>query len=229
MSHVIDRDALREEFAATLRVLGGRGLQYGLAGHVTLRDPGDEELHWVNPAGLPFTRVAEDDLVLVAPDGRIVDGRHDAHGYQSQLAVHRARPELRAGVHVHSTHLFAWSSAGGELAALNTDSAWLAGIQAVRTSLEVPIVEALGTTARLLIQRGHGAVAFGETLAEAAFYLVSAERAAYTQLLLEAAGRAREIDAELRDRWRLSPKGAHAQFQALIDEELHRAPAPVSV
>ncbi|MFT4306449.1 MAG: class II aldolase/adducin family protein [Microbacterium sp.] len=222
MTHEHERDTVRAELAATARILGRLGFQYGLAGHLTVRDPGDEELYWVNPAGLPFTAVSADDTVLVAPDGRVVEGRHEAHGYDSQIEVHRARPELRAGVHVHSTHTFAWSSAGRELSALTTDSAWLDGIQAVRESLQDPIVPALGPTARILIQRSHGAVAFGETLAEAAFYFLSVERAAYTQLLLEAAGRAQEITAELNDAWRLPPRVAHAQFHALIDQELGR-------
>lgn len=213
----------REELAATLRILGRQGLQYGLAGHVTLRVPGEDERYLVNPAGIPFTDVAAEDVVLVAPDGTVLDGVHQAHGYQGQVQVHQARPELRAAVHVHSTHVFAWSSGGGELAALTTDSSWLHGIQSVRESFDVPAAEALGPTARILIQRSHGAVTYGGTLAEAAFWFLSVERAAYTQLLLEAAGRAREIDAELRETWSLPPEAAHRQFQPLLDAEIRRA------
>ncbi len=213
----------REELAAALRLLGRRGLQHGLAGHVTVRAHGDQELYLVNPAGIPFTDVAAEDVVLVAPDGTIVDGIHEAHGYLGQVQVHQARPELRAAVHVHSTHVFAWSSAGGELAALTTDSSWLQGIQAVRESFDVPAAEALGPTARVLIQRSHGAVTYGASLAEAAFWFLSLERAAYTQLLLEAAGRAREIDPDLRSTWVLPPEAAHRQFQPLLDAEIRRA------
>lgn len=213
----------REELAAALRLLGRRGLQHGLAGHVTARVGGDQELYLVNPAGIPFIDVTAEDVVLVAPDGTVVDGVHEAHGYQGQVQVHQARPELRAAVHVHSTHVFAWSSAGGELAALTTDSSWLQGIQAVRESFDVPAVEALGPSARILIQRSHGAVTYGGTLAEAIFWFLSLERAAYTQLLLEAAGRAREIDPELRERWVLPPEAAHRQLQPLLDAEIRRA------
>lgn len=225
-SLLLERDRVRADLAATLRIFGRRGLQYGLAGHATVRDPGSEELYWVNPTGIPFESVAEDDLVLVRPDGEIVEGRHRAHGYHGQIEVHQRRPELRAGFHVHSTHVFAWSSAGGELAPLTTDSAWLHGLQAVRESFEVSAPDALGERARILIQRAHGAVTFGATIAEAAFYFLSVERAAYTQLLLEAAGKAREVSRELLDGWKLTPEIAGLQFQALIDAELAAGQAP---
>ncbi|GAA4784827.1 class II aldolase/adducin family protein [Microbacterium gilvum] len=217
-----DRDELKADLAATLRHFGRNGYQYGLAGHATVRDAGEVERYWVNPAGIPFSEVEEDDLVLVAPDGSVVEGRHEAHGFQSQIEVHRARPELRAGFHVHATHIFAWSSAGGELAPLTTDSSWLQGIQAVRTSFDQPAAEALGADARILIQRAHGAVAFGATIAEAAFWFASVERAAYTQLLLEAAGRAQPVDAALSQAWRLPPEAADRQFRPLIEAERRR-------
>ncbi|MDQ1122623.1 class II aldolase/adducin family protein [Microbacterium trichothecenolyticum] len=130
------RTVIREDLAATLRLLAARGFQYGLAGHATVRDAGPEERYWVNPAGIGFARVTLDDLVLVDADGAVVDGRHRAHGYESQLEVHRRRPELRAGLHVHSLHTFAWSSAGGLLAPLTTDSSWLQGIQVFRESFD---------------------------------------------------------------------------------------------
>ena len=225
-SVLAERSRIREDLAATLRLLDRRGLQYGLAGHATVRDPGREERYWVNPAGIPFGRVTPDELVLVDAEGQVVEGRHGAHGYQSQIEVHRRRPELRAGLHVHSVHTFAWSSAGGLLAPLTTDSSWLYGIQALRESFDESAPDALGDTARILIQRSHGAVTFGATIAEAAFYFISVERAAYTQLLLEAAGRAAEIDVSLRDTWKLPPEIAHAQFQAEIDAEIGRPIAP---
>lgn len=223
-----ERERIRADLASTLRVLHARGFQYGLAGHATVRDPGPDELYWVNPAGVSFDRVTPDELVLITPEGEVVEGRHRAHGYESQIEVHKRRPELRAGLHVHSVHTFAWSSAGGLLAPLTTDSSWLYGIQALRESFDQSAPDALGDTARILIQRSHGAVTFGNTIAEAAFYFVSVERAAYTQLLLESAGRAAEIDASLRDTWQLPPAIAHAQFQVEIDAELHRPLEPAS-
>ncbi|MFE7504551.1 class II aldolase/adducin family protein [Promicromonospora sp. NPDC057488] len=211
------RHAVRRDLAATLRYLGHHGYQYGLAGHATVRDPGEDERYWVNPAGVPFAAVRPADLVLVDAAGEIVAGDHGVSGFQSQLEVHRARPDLLAGLHVHSEHTFAWSSAGGLLDPLTTDSAWLQPVQTLRESFDQPITEAIGRTARVVIQRSHGAVTFGATVAEAAFYLVSVERAARTQLLLEAAGRAQRIDPALLEKWRLTPEAAHRQFQGVLD------------
>ncbi|NQX10719.1 class II aldolase/adducin family protein [Microbacteriaceae bacterium VKM Ac-2855] len=214
------RAGIRSDIAATLRILGARGFQYGLAGHATVRDPGAEERYWVNPAGVPFEHTDATDIVLVDGEGRVVEGRHEAHGYQSQVEVHRARPDLSAGLHVHSLHTFAWSSRGGLLDPLTTDSAWLDGLQAFRTGFDQPVTEALGARARILIQRSHGAVTFGESIAEAGFYFLSIERAAQTQLLLEAAGRADRVDEATLASWKLSPAGAAGQFRALIDADV---------
>ncbi|NQX29061.1 class II aldolase/adducin family protein [Microbacteriaceae bacterium VKM Ac-2854] len=213
------RANIRSDIASTLRILGARGFQYGLAGHATVRDPGAEERYWVNPAGVPFELTDAADIVLVDGDGRVVEGRHEAHGYQSQVEVHRARPDLLAGLHVHSLHTFAWSSRGGLLYPLTTDSAWLDGLQAFRTGFDQPVTEALGAEARILIQRSHGAVTFGASIAEAGFYFLSVERAAQTQLLLEAAGRADRVEPETLSAWRLSPEGAAGQFRALIEAD----------
>lgn len=214
------RARIRSDIAATLRILGARGFQYGLAGHATVRDPGTEERYWVNPAGIPFELTDASDIVLVDAEGTVVEGRHQAHGYQSQVEVHRARPDLLAGLHVHSLHTFAWSSRGGLLDPLTTDSAWLHGIQAFRTGFDQPIAEAIGADARIVIQRSHGAVTFGATIAEAGFYFVSVERAAQTQLLLEAAGRADRVAEDTLSAWRISPEGAERQFRALIDADV---------
>ncbi|CAM5781932.1 class II aldolase/adducin family protein [Cellulomonas persica] len=211
------RATIRRDLAATLRWFGAHGYQFGLAGHATVRDPGPQERYWVNPAGLPFAAVTEDDLVLVDADGAVVEGRHSAAGYQSQVEVHRARPDLAAGFHVHAPYIFAWSSAGGLLDPITTDAAWLAPVQALRESFDQPITEAIGPTARVLIQRAHGAATFGATIAEAAYWFVAVERAAHAQLVAEAAGRVRLVDDAVLATWQLTPASAHAQFQALLD------------
>lgn len=218
------RAAVKHDVAATLRYLGAHGYQYALAGHVTVRDPGEPERYWVNPAGLPFSVVTPDDLVLVDPDGTVVEGRHGAHGYHGQLEVHRARSDLRAGLHLHSEHTFAWSSAGGVLAPLTTDSSWVRPWVAVRESFAVPGSHALGETKRILVQRAHGAVTFGASIQEAAFWWVSFERAARTELLLRAAGLAREIDADLQEAWQLTPESAAEQFGAILTAFVAREP-----
>jgi ribulose-5-phosphate 4-epimerase/fuculose-1-phosphate aldolase len=219
------RIALRTELAATLRVFSRFGFQYGGAGHLTARDPGPDELYWVNPLAVPFSLTKASDIVLVNAAGDVVDGKHTVAGFQSQLTIHRSRPDLPAAVHVHSPYGFAWSSAGRILDPLTTDSAAIHTLLAYRDGFDVPVQQALGQSARILIQRGHGFIAAGATIAEAAFYLVAAERAAKTQLLLEAAGRAGTIDRDTIQKWTISPAGAARGFGIWIEEELARDPA----
>ena len=56
------------------RVLARHGLTEGVAGHVTVRDPVDPTSFWVNPFGLDFSLITDDDLLRVDHDGNVVEG-----------------------------------------------------------------------------------------------------------------------------------------------------------
>jgi ribulose-5-phosphate 4-epimerase/fuculose-1-phosphate aldolase len=222
-----ERTEIRTQIAGTLRVFGRFGFQWGNAGHLTARDPGEEERYWVNPVGVPYVLTKASDIVLVNSKGDVVEGKHEVAGFHSQLAIHRARTDLPAAVHVHSPYGFAWSSAGGILDALNTDSAGIHALQAYRASFDQPVDTALGPEARILVQKGHGFIAAGATIAEAAFYLLSAERAAHVQLTLEAAGRLERLPEEVVAKATFRPAGADRAFHIYLDEELTRDPSLV--
>lgn len=43
------RKWIREHMAAAFRVMARQGLTEGLAGHISVRDPGDPTTFWMNP------------------------------------------------------------------------------------------------------------------------------------------------------------------------------------
>ncbi|MEZ6145920.1 MAG: class II aldolase/adducin family protein [Planctomycetaceae bacterium] len=56
---------LKFKLAAAYRMLAGRGLDEGVAGHISLRVPGAADHFWVNPFGVLFEEITADQLVIV--------------------------------------------------------------------------------------------------------------------------------------------------------------------
>jgi ribulose-5-phosphate 4-epimerase/fuculose-1-phosphate aldolase len=227
-----ERHRRKVALAATLRLFARRGFEFGFNGHLTVRDPGSDELFWANPWQVPFGRVRVSDLLLVHASGEIVAGPPGAvvSGFASQHVLHAARPDAVAVVHVHSPSGFTWSSSPRLLDPLTTDAALIHGLQAVhddfgRTGEGVnTTADSLGPHAKILIQRGHGFITVGRSLEEAAFYFLAAERAATAQLLLEAAGRGEGIDEALLAKWTLTPELAEQHYAPHLQQVLHDEP-----
>lgn len=208
--------------AATLRLFARLGYEFGFNGHITVRDPGDEDLYWANPLGVPFALTTASDLVQVDASGTVVAGRHPTSlgGFIAQYALHSAQPSAEAVVHVHSPYGFAWSSKPRLLEPVNTDSALLYGLQAVHEDFgRSP--HALDASTKVIVQRGHGFVTVGESVEEAAFYFLAAERAAHAQLLI----RDPELLAtELLGKYTLRPATAREHFAPHLAQILHDHP-----
>lgn len=211
-----ERARRKRGLAVVLRLFAEYGYEFGFNGHVTVRDPDpSRETFWANPLAVPWAQTRVSDLVRLDADGEVVEGFRDTSipGFRSQFALHSARPDAVAVVHAHSPHAFAWSALGRTLPIHNHDGALLTGLVAVRDSFDQPAAEALGTDARVLVQRAHGLVTVGQSLEEAAFYFIAGERAAHTALLLAAAGGAPELDPQSVAGWALTPAKARAQFE----------------
>ncbi|MFC5950494.1 class II aldolase/adducin family protein [Pseudonocardia lutea] len=231
-----ERHNRKVALAATLRLFARLGYEFGFNGHLTVREPGSDELFWANPWQVPFGRVRVSDLLLVDASGTIVRGPAGAavSGFASQHVLHSARPDAVAVVHVHSPYGFTWASQPRVLDPLTTDAALIHGLQAVHEDFGLvgegrrTTADSLGPTAKVLIQRGHGFITVGRSLPEAAFYFIAAERAAKAQLLLEAAGRGERIAESLLGKWTLTPELAEQHYQPHLQQVLHDEPDVLS-
>ena len=71
---------------------------------------------WLNPYAKHFSAMKASDLVLVDPEGYVVEGGNQAvintAGFLIHSSVHRARPDVHAACHVHSMHGKTWSAFG---------------------------------------------------------------------------------------------------------------------
>ncbi len=102
----------KERVAGALRLLAKFGMNDGAAGHITARDPEDPDCFWVNSALKNFATIRVSDLMLVDATGRVRkgDGILNQAAFAIHSRIHRARPEVIAAAHAHSTYGKIWST-----------------------------------------------------------------------------------------------------------------------
>src|SRR5690242_20690295 len=94
------------QLAAAFRMFSKAGLDEGVAGHVTARDPEFTDSYWVNPFGMHFSLIKQSDLVRVDHAGNVVEGNRAVNGAAVAIhcAVHQARPDVIAAAHAHGPY-----------------------------------------------------------------------------------------------------------------------------
>lgn len=219
-----------ERLAAVCRVFGQKGFAEGVLGHVTVRDPANPELIWVNPLGVSFRKMRVSSLICVDHEGNTVEGRGAVNpvGLRLHAAIHEARPEVEAVCHAHSVYGKAWSTLGRPLDPITQDSCVFFGNQAIvrepRVTFDRPSAVAFASAfgdKRMAIQVGHGLFTTGQSVDEAAWWFLLMDEACRVQLLAEAAGKpeiwpepmARGLGAGLG-----SPEFGWLSFQPFWDE-----------
>ncbi|MEV7119651.1 class II aldolase/adducin family protein [Kitasatospora griseola] len=193
-----ERRHRKERLAAALRIFGKLGFEEGVAGHITARDPERTDHFWVNPFGMSFKHVKVSDLVLVDHHGTVVEGRYPVNqaAFVIHSTIHRARPDVVAAAHSHSTHGRALSALGRRLepitqdvCAFYQDHTLFDDYTGLVTDLEEGerIAAALGPH-KAVILRNHGLLTVGSTVDAAAWWFITMERSCQVQLLAQAAG-----------------------------------------
>ncbi len=166
-------------------------------GHLSVRLPDRDDLFLMKPHGAGFDEITFDNVLTIDLDGQVVAGKARRH---SEVFIHteiyRARADVRAVIHTHSTHAVALSATGRPLRALCQGAAAFAGalpvysdtIDLIRTpEMGRGVARALGTNRAVLLKH-HGLAMTGASLQEAVVLCVMLEEAARVQLLTEAAG-----------------------------------------
>jgi hypothetical protein len=90
-----ERAYLKHRLALAFRIFAQFGFAEGVAGHITVRDPVDQTSFWVNPFGMHFSLIRDDDLIRVDHEGKVVDGgrnRRLNYGTHYLLQLQISRP-----------------------------------------------------------------------------------------------------------------------------------------
>ena len=156
---------LRRDLIASGRAIAAAGLVRGTQGNLSALD--DDGRVVITPAGMPYETLEPGDLVVMDPDGNVLEGRNAPSSERLvHLAIYAARDDVRAIVHTHSQRAVRWSDLGEPLpldgGGVPTAAYALTGTAELATNA----VGALGGAPAVLLA-GHGVVAVAATLDEA--------------------------------------------------------------
>ena len=190
--------AIRVDLACAYRMVAHYGWDDLIFTHLSARIPGEEHHFLLNPYNLMFEEVTASSLVKVDVQGNPVDPTPfitNPAGFIIHSAIHMAREDAHAVMHLHTPQGQAVSAQGDGLMPL-TQAAMLVredlayheyeGI-AVDLDERERIVADLGSK-NLMLLRNHGSLAVGETVGEAFIRLYTLERACQAQVMALTAG-----------------------------------------
>jgi ribulose-5-phosphate 4-epimerase/fuculose-1-phosphate aldolase len=189
---------IRVDLAAAYRLIAYYGWDDLIFTHLSARIPGPEHHFLLNPYNLMFEEVTASSLVKVDLDGHPVDPTPfitNPAGFTIHSAIHMARDDAQAVIHLHTPHGQAVSAHGEGLlpltqtAMLIRDEVAYHDYEGVAVDLDERerIVEHLGGKCAMLL-RNHGTLAVGETVGEAFIRIYFLERACQAQILALSAG-----------------------------------------
>ena len=199
-SHEEHRHYLKQRLVAACRAFALFNLDYGFAGHLTVRDPEHPHLYWTNPMCVHFSRVKVSNLILADHTGTVVQGNYAINraGYVLHAAVHEEHPDIVAMCHAHTEYGTAFASLGRPLdpisqyaCAFYEDHVVIkdeAGQVAVETKAGLSVASHFKDV-RAAIHQNHGLLTVSRhSIEAAAFWFIALERCCKQQLMIEAAG-----------------------------------------
>ena len=199
-THAEERQHRKERLVAACRAFALHGLDYGFAGHLTVRDPEFPDLYWTNPMAVHFSQVKLSNLILANHQGEVVQGTYALNraGFVLHAAVHEMHQDIVAMCHAHTVYGTAWAALGRQLDPITQDAAVFfedhvvitaeAGAVAVKAEAGKSVAAAFGKN-KAAIHQNHGLfTASRHSIEDAAFWFIALERCCQVQLMVEATG-----------------------------------------
>ncbi|MCB1388534.1 MAG: class II aldolase/adducin family protein [Rhodobacteraceae bacterium] len=192
----------RSDLAAAFRWTARLNMHESVANHFSLAVDEEGRRFLVNPNGRHFSRIRASELLLLDADDPHVLDRPDApdetawglHG-----SIHRACPQARCVMHVHSIHATVLASlADSRLPAIDQNSAMFHDRHVVDEGYQGMAFESEGARCAAMLKDprtiamvmgNHGVLVIGRTVAEAFNRLYYFERAAETYIRALQTGR----------------------------------------
>jgi ribulose-5-phosphate 4-epimerase/fuculose-1-phosphate aldolase len=189
---------VRVDLAAAYRLVAHYGWDDLIFTHLSVRVPGPEHHFLLNPYNLMFEEVTASSLVKVDIQGNPVGASPfitNPAGFTIHSALHMAREDAAAVIHLHTPHGQAVSAHCDGLlpltqtAMLIRDEVAYHDYEGVAVDLDERerLIADLGTKGAMLL-RNHGTLTIGETVGEAFVKMYFLERACEAQILALSAG-----------------------------------------
>jgi L-fuculose-phosphate aldolase len=199
-----EETALRRELIEACRSMNSLGINRGTAGNISLRH-GDGLL--ISPTGIPYDKLEPHHVVAMRWDGGFDGDVLPSSEWRFHRDILRARPDLNAVVHTHSTHATAVSILGRDIPAIHYAIA-AAGGPSIRCApyaifgsqeLADAVVAALEGR-RACLMAHHGVIAAHGSIAQALALAVTVESLAQQYLLCLPLGEPPRLsDAEIAE------------------------------
>lgn len=190
--------ALRVDLAAAYRLVALYGWDDLIFTHLSVRVPGPEHHFLINPYNLMFEEITASSLVKIDVEGKpVMETPYVTNpaGFTIHSAIHMARDDAHAVMHLHTPHGQAVAAQEFGLLPI-TQTAMLVredvayhDYEGVATDLDERerLVADLGAK-KAMILRNHGTLACGPTVAQAFITLYYLERACEAQVMALSAG-----------------------------------------
>jgi ribulose-5-phosphate 4-epimerase/fuculose-1-phosphate aldolase len=189
---------IRVDLAAAYRLIAHYDWDDLIFTHLSARVPGPEHHFLLNPYNLMFEEVTASSLVKVDMNGLPVEPSPfitNPAGFTIHSALHMAREDAHAVMHLHTPHGQAVSAHADGLLPLTQTAMLIRGevayhdYEGVAVDLDERerIIADLGEKGAMLL-RNHGTLTVGETVGEAFVKMYFLERACEAQILALSAG-----------------------------------------
>ena len=199
---VMNSAALRQarvDLTAALRWADRLGLSEGICNHFSLVVPGTTDRFLLNPQGIHWSELQVSDLLVVDPEGHVVEGKWQVEptAFFIHSQIHRGIPSAQCVLHTHMPYATALCAIdGGRLEWISQNS--LRFYQSIAYEEEyngLALDEAEGERIRTKLDNGnvlflanHGVIVTGPDVATAFDDLYYLERACMVQVLAQSTG-----------------------------------------
>lgn len=193
----LERTRRKRELACGYRIFAA--LRWGDMGdgHITARDPERTDCFWLLRHQVSFDRATVDDLVLIGPDGSVVEGKGEINltAYLIHRPIHEARPEIVAAAHTHTQWGTPFAAERRLLAPITQEACVFYEDHSLFDDEEVQVssidcgkrIAAALALNRAVILANHGLLTTGATVSETVGAFVTMERVAEAMMKATAA------------------------------------------
>ena len=166
--------SIRESLLRLGREMLASGAVAGTWGNLSAWDEAHRGF-WITPSGMDYRVLTERDLILLDPEGRVIEGfRRPSSEVLLHARIYKARPDVRGIVHTHSVYATAHAVARTAIPAIVEDLVQIVGGMvetadyALPGTLELALAAAEGLKERnAVLLANHGLVGIGNSLDEA--------------------------------------------------------------
>ncbi|XP_053211388.1 protein hu-li tai shao-like isoform X1 [Panonychus citri] len=191
---------LRCKLAAVYRLVDLYGWSQSIYNHISVRVSQDQEHFLLNPFGLQYHEVTASSLLKVDMQGNVINPGSTNFGFNRagfvlHSAVHSARPDCKAIIHMHYPSCVAISSMKCGLLKISQESAIIGDVSyhdfkgiVINPDEREEIARNLGPSNKVLFLRNHGVLTCGDTIEEALHLMTNVVLACETQVKLSSIG-----------------------------------------